>query len=147
MGNINLSGIGPELKIQQGSVPAAVAAGTRNGTGFSRKGFNSCVLEAQTGALSGAPTGQTVDVKLQHSDVVGSGYVDYTPGGVAANGAVAQITAAITRKRKSIDLRGAKEFIRTVEVTGFTGGTSPTIGAANTVILGGADVLPAQADD
>jgi hypothetical protein len=147
MSILNQSGPGPEVKNQLGTVPAASAAGTVNGTGVDRRGFNFAILEAQTGAATGAPTTQTLDCKLQHSDVVGSGYVDYQPGGVAAAGAVAQITAVNTRKRKTIDLRGAKAFVRVVTVTAFTGGSSPTLANVCTLQLSGADVLPAQADD
>lgn len=142
MSNQLLSGIGADVKMAVGVVPAAYAAGTTNGTGFDRSGFQSCVLEVSTGALTGAPSTQTVDVKLQHSDVVGSGYADFSP-----TVAVAQITAANTRKRKSVDLSGAKQFIRAVQVAAFTGGSSPTIGSAVTIVLGGAIERPAQADD
>ena len=142
-----ISGIGPQVKLAIGTPPGNIAAGTVNGSAIDRLDFNSCVLEVQTGAVGGGPTTQTLDVKLQHSDVSGSGYVDYQPGGVAAAGAVAQLTAINTRKRKSIDLRGAKRYIRAVAVTAFTGGASPTFGQAVVVVLGGAVVQPAQADD
>lgn len=141
MSILNVSGPGPEVKNQVGTVPAASAAGTVNGTGVDRLGFNYAVLEAQTGAVTGAPSAQTLDCKLQHSDASGSGYTDVT------GGAVAQITAANTRKRKTIDLRGLKRYVRVVTVAAFTGGTTPTIANVCTLQLAGTDVLPAQADD
>lgn len=147
MSVLNQSGHGPEVKNQIGTVPSAPVAGTVNGTGIDRRGFNWCMLEAQTGAETGAPSTRTLDAKLQHSDVIGSGYVDYTPGGVAANGAVAQLTAVNTRKRKTIDIRGAKAFIRVVSTVAFTAGTAPTLANVVTMQLSGADLLPAQADD
>ena len=138
---LNVSGPGPELKNQLGTVPVAQAAGTVNGTGVDRLGFNFAVLEAQTGAITGAPSAQTLDCKLQHSDASGSGYTDVT------GGAVAQITAANSRKRKTIDLRGLKRYVRVVTVAAFTGGTTPTIANVCTLQLAGADTLPAQSDD
>jgi hypothetical protein len=147
MSILNSSGQGPELKFQIGTPPVAAAAGVVNGTGIDRLGANFCVLESVTGAVTGAPTTQTQDVKLQHSDALGSGYVDFLPGGVAAAGAVAQITAANSRKRKQIDLRGAKRYIRAVTTTAFTGGTTPTLASYVAVVLGGYDVLPPQVDD
>lgn len=147
MSALNVSGPGPEVKNQIGTVPAASAAGTVNGTGVDRLGFKWCILEAQTGAATGTPTTQTFDVKLQHSDASGSGYADFTPGGVAAAGAVAQITAVNTRKRKTINLGEAKRYIRVVSVTAFTGGTTPTLANVATMQLAGADTLPAQSDD
>jgi hypothetical protein len=147
MSILNQSGPGPEVKNQLGTVPAASSAGTVNGTGIDRRGFNFLILEAQTGVATGTPTSFTMDVKLQHSDVVGSGYADFQPGGVAIAGAVAQITAVSSRKRKQIDLRGAKAFVRVVNVIAFVGGTSPTLANVATMQLSGADVLPAQLDD
>lgn len=140
MSNLNLSGIGPELKIQTGTAPVAGTAGTVNGTGFDRLGFNSCVLDVECGAATGSPSSFTLDVKLQHSDASGSGYADLT------GAAVAQITAA-GRKRKSVNLAGAKRYIRAVTVVTLTGGSTPTLPNAAIVILGGADSVPAQADD
>lgn len=146
MSTINQSGPGPEVKNQIGTVPAASAAGTVNGTGVDRRGFNFAILEAQTGAVTGAPAAQTLDAKLQHADTLGGSYTDFVPG-AAGSGAVAQITAVNSRKRKQIDLRGAKPFVRAVATVGFTGGTAPTLANVVTLQLSGADALPAQADD
>lgn len=146
MSIMNQSGPGPEVKNQIGTVPAASAAGATNGTGVDRKGFNFAILEAQTGAVTGAPSTQTLDAKIQHSATLGGTYSDFVPG-AAGSGAVAQITTVNTRKRKTIDLRGALPFVRVVSTVGFTGGTSPTLANVVTLQLAGADVLPAQADD
>lgn len=140
-----LHGIGSHIKLAVGTPPAS-AAGTVNGAYIDRLGFDSCVLEAVAGAATGGPSGQTLDARLQHSDATGSGFVDFVPG-AAGSGAVAQIAADSTRKRKSIDLRGAKRYIRVVNVVALTGGTTPTWPNYVGVILGGADSLAAQADD
>ena len=77
---------------------------------------------------------------------MGGSYTDWVPG-AAGSGAVAQITAVSTRKRKEVDLRGAKQFIRLSATTVFTGGTSPTLFQSASICLSGADTQPAQADD
>jgi hypothetical protein len=143
-----ITGVGPEVSTKIGLDAAARSAGAVNGTGIDRRGFNSCVLVAQTGAVSGAPSAQTFDVKLQHSDTLGGTYTDFTPSvpNPGASGAVAQITAASAVKKRSIDLKTAKPFIRAVGTTGFTGGTAPTLLSSALIVLGGADVLPI-ADD
>jgi hypothetical protein len=142
-----VTGVGGEIKVVSGIQPKARDASTEYGTGVDRTGFASCVLQAMAGPTSGTPTTQTCDVKLQHSDASGSGYVDFQPGGVAAAGAVAQLTAADTSKRKAINLAGAKQYIRVAAVTAFTGGTTPTFASSASLVLGGADTLPAQSDD
>lgn len=146
-----ISGIGPSLKFAGGALggsipPTAPAAGTVNGTGIDRLGLSSAVIEVETGAVTGGPTTQTLDVKIQHSDTLGSGYVDFVPG-ATGSGAVAQLTAINTRKKKSIDLRAAKRYVRLVAVTAFTGGAAPTWFQSAKLVFGGAESLPAQADD
>lgn len=138
-----ITGIGPKIKTVIGTPPGNIAAGTVNGTGIDRLGYSSCVLEVQTGAVGGGPTTQTLDVKLQHSDSSGSGYVDFVPG-ASGSGAVPQLTAINTRNAQAIDLRGAKRYIRAVAVTAFTGGASPTFAQAVVVVLGGADTEPTK---
>lgn len=143
-----ISGVGPEVATRVGLVPAARAAGTVNGTGFSRRGYNSCVLVGITGAESGSPSARSVDFKLQHSDTLGGTYADFTPSvpNPGGTGALAQIAAVDTLKKRSIDLKTAKEFIRVVGTSAFTAGTAPTLLSAAIVVLGGADTLPI-ADD
>jgi hypothetical protein len=147
MSNVMVNGIGPEVKLAIGTPAGDIAAGTVTGAAIDRTGFDSMVLHAQTGAVAGAPDTQTVDTKVTHCDTSGGSYTDWQPEGTAASGAVAQITAANTRKRKSMSLKGAKQFLKIVTVTAFTGGTSPKIGQAVDVILGSAVSVPAQADD
>lgn len=141
------TGIGHAIKLVTGIAPLNNAAGTVDGTGVDRTGFHSLVVDAEVGTLEGTPTTVAVDVKVQHSDTLGSGYTDFKPEGTAASGAVAQITAASTRKRKSINLDGAKKYIRVEQVVAFTGGSTPKANTAVVLVLGGAIELPAQADD
>lgn len=143
-----ISGVGAEVAARTGIVPAARTAGSTNGTGFDRRGFNSCVLITQTGAETGGPSARTYDAKLQHSDTLGGTYTDYTPSipQPGATGAAPQIAAANTTKKRSIDLKSAKAFIRVADTVALTGGSSPTLAVGAVVVLGGADVLPI-ADD
>lgn len=141
MSSINVSSHGAEIKCATGTVPAASAAGTVNGSAIDRQGFDWAVVEVATGAVTGSPTTQTLDVKLQHSDSDSSGFADLT------GAAVTQLTAASSRKRKTISLKGAKRYIRAVAVTAFSGGSTPTLASSSAVILGGAAMLPAQSDD
>lgn len=134
---MGLKDIGSLVKAVLGNVPVAAAAGTRNGAAIDRQGFYSCVLTAISGAVTGAPTAQTLDAKLQDSADGSTGWADIT------GAAIAQITAVNTLAQKDVNLSAAKRWIRVVETVGFTGGTSPTLGAAEAVVLGGADTLPA----
>ncbi|MEE9140513.1 MAG: hypothetical protein V3U18_07020 [Alphaproteobacteria bacterium] len=129
--------IGAEVKSVKGINPADSAAATINGPAIDRSGFLSAVLHHASGAATGTPTAQTVDSKLQDSADGSTGWADIT--GAAA----AQLTADDTDADVNVDFGTTKKFIRVVTTVGFTGGTSPTIPVAATVMLGGPDVLPA----
>lgn len=106
------------------------------GPAIDRTGFLSAVLHGRTGAVAGAPTAQTYDLKLQESADGSTGWTDI-PGA-----AITQITTADAEADVNVNLAGAKKYIRAVGTVTFTGGTTPTLQVAATVILGGADVKP-----
>lgn len=133
--------IGAHLRTATGAVPAAVSAGTRNGSAIDRTGFGSCKLHVQTGAATGTPTTISVGAKIQDS-ADGEDFADYVPPNGAA--AISAITAANSSASVNVDLSSARRYIRVVETTEFTGGSAPTIGAGSTVVLGGAKTLPAS---
>jgi hypothetical protein len=129
--------------VVKGTPPAAVSAGTRNGAAINRIGFRSLTLHAATGAETGSPSARTVNAKIQDSADGSTGWADYVPPGSSTAAAVAEITAANAEAEVDVDLAGAKAYVRVVEVTAFTGGTSPTLGVATTVVLGGPESVPA----
>lgn len=144
-----ISGVGAEVLCRIGIEPAARVPGTFFGTGIDRTGFNSCVLIGKVGAVTGAPSAQTADFKLQHSDTLGGTYTDFTPtvpkpGGT---GAVAQLTAVQSIKKRTIDLKSAHRFVRAFVTVALTGGSSPTLFSDATLVFGGADTLPTTADE
>ena len=119
-----------------------------NGTGIDRTGHMSCVLLVQGGAATGAPTGQTADFVIEDSDTVGGSYLPYVPEqggqvGAAAAAAAVQETADDFVQAVSINLRGAKTFIRVVTTVILTAGTSPLWPISAALILGPKDDMPA----
>lgn len=128
--------IGAEIKVVAGFAPRAASAGTITGSAIDRDGFLSCVLHARAGDVSGGPSAQTYDVKLQDSADGSTGWADIT------GAAITQITAANGEKHVNVNLSGAKRYIRAVGTVGFTGGTTPTMDVAATVALGGAVITP-----
>lgn len=97
------------------AIPAdSQAAGTTTGTGFNRIGFDHATFVLTLGTLG---TSGTVDVKVQESDTLGSGYADVT------SAAFSQKTQAGTDMSGlvyvgSMDLRGRKKFLRAICVVG-----------------------------
>jgi hypothetical protein len=140
------SHIGGEIKLIKatGIHPQLAAAGTLTSSAIDVRDYGSLVLTAMTGAIAGGPSAQTVDVKIQASTESGGTYADYvppTPHPGTATAAVAQITAANTEKHVDVNLAGVN-YIKVVAVTAFTGGTTPTIGLAVALALGGARSAP-----
>lgn len=141
MGHPSRNNIGAYVKPTLALPAFAVVVGTRTGAAIDRLSAGimaqSCVLVAHTGAITGAPTSPTYDVKLQDSDDGSTGFADI------AGAAITQKTVATAALiEKDVDLGPAKRFIRAVEVTAMTGGTTPTHPAAVEVILGGHQSLP-----
>lgn len=139
--------IGARIKNAVACVPTNAGAETVTSAAIDRLGFESCVLDVSVGAASGAPDSFTANSKVTHCDTSGGSYTDWTPDGTAASGAIAAITAASTRKRKSISLLGAKRYLKFATVVTLTGGTTPKLPIAALCVLGTAVELPAQADD
>lgn len=127
---------GDYVRLQKAIDPEDSAAATITGAAIDRTGFNSCVLHASAGAVTGAPSAQTVDAKIQDSATSGGSFVDF------AGGAITQITTVDSDAEVDIDLSGAKAFIKVVVTVGFTGGTTPTIPVASTLALGGSEIEP-----
>jgi len=128
------------VAVDAGLDPQDASAATENGSAIEirpaggAQRYDSCVLYLQCGAATGAPSAQTVDLKVQDSPDGSTGWADYTdPDG---NGAVTQLTADDTQSSESVNLEGAKRYVRLVRVVGFTGGTSPTIPVGAAVVFG-----------
>lgn len=116
--------------------PQSASAGTVNGVSVDRKNFMSCLLCAFSGAASGSPSAQTVDLKLQESADGSTGWTDI------AGASVTQITADDGEAKTEVDLSGAERYIRAVAEVAFTGGTSPAVPVAGVITLGGPVIAP-----
>lgn len=134
----HLRNIGSYLAPKHGLSAVASSAGSRNGSAIDRLGYESAQLVVQTGAVTGAPTSFTVDVKLQDSADGSTGWADYTAPGASAVAAIATMTAADTTAKANVDLSGAKRFVRAVGTVGFVAGTTPTALNNCVLVLGGA---------
>lgn len=141
MAHASLSDIGGSVKAVQGLPPLANSSATRNGASIDRRGYFSCVLVSHAGAVTGSPSAQTLDVKIQDS-ADGSTFADISTSIVTA--AHTQKTTGTAELRElNINLEGVRRYIRVVETVALTGGTSPTFPHSACVVLGGKDTLPA----
>lgn len=137
--------VGATITHKAGLAPISLSAGASNGDAIDRSGMDSCKLVCSAGAATGSPSAQTVDCKVQDSADGSTGWADYANPPGTTTAATTQLTADDTAAEANVNLRSAKQFIRTVTTVGFTGGTTPAIVVAPSVILGGASVEPAVA--
>lgn len=136
MSHDNKNNIGAFLAIRQGLAPLANAAGTRNGTGVDRQLQRSVTIVCNTGAATGSPSSGTLDVKLQDS-------ADNSTFADISGAAFSQKTTTTAEIRSiNVDLSGAARYVRVVEVTALTGGTSPTLPNSVSLVFGGSQELP-----
>ncbi|MEM4359545.1 MAG: hypothetical protein QXT45_03380 [Candidatus Bilamarchaeaceae archaeon] len=138
MGSIGhiFSQVSAVVKHVLGLAPASRAAGTYNGQVINRSAYGDLAVVVLTGATSGSPTSFSVTVKVQHgSNSDGSDMTDFTTDTVVVN---ATNSIAVLPVR----LVGAKEFVRAVAQTTFTGGTAPEVQCACVMAFGDAGKLP-----
>lgn len=145
---MNTLDIGALIKVVVGVVPASRAAGATNGTGVDRAvagsattnpNYDSAVLYTRTGAATGTPDSLTVVAKIQDS-ADNTNFDDFKPDGV--NIATHTVAAASTDGQLSINLRGARRYIRVVETAAFVNGTTPQVVSTSVLVLGTANINP-----
>ena len=94
-------------------------------------GYNSALIEVQTGAATGTPDSYAVACKVQESDASGSGFADITGA-----------TASLTADGKHAQIRieglgtGRKRYLKISMTPSFVNGTSPKALVSATAVLG-----------
>lgn len=112
-----------------------LSAGTTSGLWIDRSEFLSAVVGLATGAVTGAPTAQSVTVTLKTSDSSnGTDAVNLTD--MEGNAVKVALTTGSAVIDKDVDLLGAKKYIGVSVVTAFTGGTTPAVPVNLFVALG-----------
>lgn len=134
--------VGAHVTPRIGTPVLADTGSTVNGTGIDRTTINtplSVALVAQAGAVTGGPSAQTFDAKIQDSPD-NSAWADFTDSN--SNGAITQQTADDAIATERVNLNAADRYIRAVTVVALTGGTSPTWPVSTALVFGGVDTVP-----
>ncbi len=123
--------------VSKSLVPQSDTGGSAvNGSAIDTLGFNTAMLVFESGAVSGAPTTTSIAVKVQESANGSSGWGDALDNtGTVIGGTV---TAASTQLLARIEGLGLnrKRYLRVVETTTFSGGTSPAVLVHGNILLG-----------
>lgn len=134
----DLWNIGGKIAPTEALPALANSAGSRNGAAVDRDGKMSVTMVALVGAVTGSPSAQTYDCKIQDSEDGSTGWADVTDAAFTQ-----KTTGTAELLRHDQNLRGVKRYIRAAETVGHTGGSSPTTPSAVAFILGGAINEPA----
>jgi len=127
----------------QALAPASQAEGSRNGASFDVSRYGSGTLVANVGGVTGTPTATSLTYTLQTSP---DGTNGWTPlKDLDGNNLALTFTDGGACKELDFDLQYIAQkhhFLRVVEVVDFTGGTTPSVVAGATLVLGGSNRLP-----
>jgi len=110
--------------------PVAQTAGTATGTGIDCRGYDEALIILALGVI---PSNGTVDVHIEESDALGSGYADITDADFAQKVAG---TGALTYVGR-INLRGRKRYIRAINVV-----ANQTVPMSAVAVLSQAQINP-----
>ena len=127
----------------QALAPAQQAEGSRNGASFDVSKYGSGTLVVNVGAVAGTPTATSITYTLETSPNGTNGWAPLK------NVDGASVTLTFTDggacKERDFDLQYTPQdhrYLRVVEVVDFTGGTTPSVVAGATLVLGGGQRLP-----
>ncbi len=126
-------------------VPAAQAAGTRQGTTFDPGRFGSAVLVGFTGATTGSPTAIRVMYEVETRDGSATSNAWVALKDMDGNAVELTLSAASKAAELDVDLQYipvGHDQLRVVETVAFAGGTTPTVVTGALLMLGGASTLP-----
>ena len=137
------------VAVKKSIAPESDAGGSAvNGGVVDTIGFNTGMLSFESGAISGSPSATSIAVKLQEGDASdGSDMEDALDNtGTVIGGTV---TAENTELLARIEGLGTnrKRYLRVVETTTFTGGTSPAVLVHANILLGRPSELPANTNE
>lgn len=134
--------IGGLIKGMRGLVRNETGGAEQDGQIIDRRNYESLSLLLGTGVDTGGATNIQIQYRITQSDASDmTGETDLVALTQWLNGNSAAV--ASKELEVSVDLSGAKRYIRASQTVTFTGGTTPAIPLALMVALGGAKVLPA----
>ncbi len=132
------------VEVQKSLAPQSDDGGSEvDGAGVDTLGYNTAMLVFETGAASGTPDAIAIDVRLQESD-------DNTNWADAKDNTDTVIGAQVTEENHVLLARveglglNRKRYLRVVETTTFTGGTTPKILVHGNIMLGRGEQKPAN---
>lgn len=115
-----------------------------NGGAVDTLGYNTAMVVFESGAISGSPTGTSIAVKIQESADGSTNWQDAEDNtGAVIGGTVTAASTALLARIEGLGLN-RKRYLRVVETTTFTGGTTPAVLVHGNILLGRGFEKPAN---
>ena len=134
------------VTVSKSIAPQSDAGGSAvNGGVIDTLGYNTAMLVFESGAISGSPSATSIAVKLQEGALAdGSDMADAKDNTATNIGGT--VTAANTVLLARIEGLGTnrKRYLRVVETTTFTSGTSPAVLVHGNILLGRGSPKPSN---
>lgn len=127
-------------------VPQSDSGGSPvNGSVVDTLGYNSAMLVLGTGAISGSPTTTSIAVKLQEGSLAdGSDMADAKDNtGTNIGGTITAAGSILLARIEGLSTN-RKRYLRIVETTTFSGGSTPAVLVHANILLGRGSAKPAN---
>lgn len=107
-----------------------------DGASVDTLGYETAMLVFESGAISGSPSATSIAVKLQESADGSTGWADANDNtGTPIGGTVTAANSVLLARIEGLGTN-RKRYLRVVETTTFTGGTSPAVLVHGNILLG-----------
>ena len=109
-------------------------------------GYETAMIVFEAGAISGTPDATSIAVKLQEGDAAdGSDMADAKDNTETVIGGTITAPGVLLARVEGLGLN-RKRYLRVVETTTFTNGTTPAVSVHGNILLGRGLQKPANAD-
>ncbi len=106
-----------------------------DGSAVDTIGYETAMIVFEAGAISGAPSATSIAVKLQESADGSTNWGDALDNTGTVIGGTITAAGVLLARIEGLGLN-RKRYLRAVETTAFTGGTSPSVAVHGNILMG-----------
>jgi hypothetical protein len=125
-----------DVAVSKSIAPQSDSGGSPvDGSAVDTIGYETAMIVFEAGAISGAPSATSIAVKLQESADGSTNWGDALDNTGVAIGGTLTAAGVLLARIEGLGLN-RKRYLRAVETTTFTGGTSPAVPVHANILLG-----------
>lgn len=133
-----------EVAVEKSLAPQSDSGGSAvDGSAVDTMGYNTAMLTFEAGAISGSPSATSIAAKVQESADGSTNWADALDNTGTVIGGTLTASGVLLARIEGLGLE-RKRYLRAVETTTFTGGTSPAVLVHGNILLGRGFEKPAN---